>query len=285
MDNKWIVCSFLCLYIYASSASSEIIKLSSASRQAIEAEYLSGTNNGSPVLLLHGFLQTNKFSTVSRLAATLHESGYSVLNPTLSLGISNRKQSLACEAIHTHSLDTEADELGQWIQWLHKKTKKPVILIGHSAGGPVILKYMQDNNAKYIKHSVLISLSYYASGPTANETEAHAEMARAALNNDTNPIGTYALNYCKTYPTYARSFLSYYQWDRDRVSDAVGQFENRISVIIGGEDKRIDGDWHQKLKSIYSNITVIDGANHFFDQAYEFELTDTVEEILAQKIM
>lgn len=280
MRARLIVYVLCGLAIWSSVANSETVKLINSSKKIIEADYLRGTNNGDPVILLHGFLQTNEFSTVSRLANTLNEYGYAVLNPTLSLGLSERKQSLACEAIHTHSLSTDAEELGLWVDWMYEKTNKPVILIGHSAGGPVILKYMQSTNARHIKHSILISLLYYASGPSANETEEHAKTAREIINQGSNAIATYALSYCETYPTYAKSFLSYYVWNREKVSATVGQFESKISVIIGGDDKRIDSDWQKDLKMKYDNISVIDGANHFFDQAHEFELTDNIENIL-----
>jgi len=274
----------LYLFLFASLSFAEPVKLSNASSKTVVADYLQGTNNANPVILLHGFLQTNEFPTVSRLESALHDSGYTVLNPTLSLGLSNRKQSLSCEAIHTHSLASDADELKLWINWLYKKTGRPVTIIGHSAGGPVVLKYMQDNNAKYMDHTILISLSYYASGPTANETQAHAETALKAINSGSNPLGSYALDYCKTYPTYASAFLSYYNWNRAKVSSAVSQFNDRISVIIGTGDKRIDSDWHQQLKKKHNNVILIEGANHFFDQAYEFDLTDTIENLLTEKM-
>ena len=276
--------TFLGLCLFASLSLAESVKLSNASSKTVVADYLQGTNNANPIVILHGFLQTNEFSTVSRLASALHDSGYTVLNPTLSLGLSNRKQSLSCEAIHTHSLASDADEFKLWINWLHKKTGRPVTIIGHSAGGPVILKYMQDNNAKFMDHTILISLSYYSSGPTAYETRAHAETALKAINSGSNPLGSYALSYCKTYPTYASAFLSYYNWNKAKVSSVVGQFNERISVILGTDDKRLDSDWNQLLREKNNNIILIEGANHFFDQAYEFDLMDAIEGLLTEKM-
>lgn len=261
----------------------ESIKLTNASGNVISAGFSQGSNSANPVLVLHGFLQTSKFSTVSRLLTSLHDIGYTVLSPTLSLGISNRKQSLSCEAIHTHSLDTDADELKQWIEWLYKKTGKPVTLIAHSAGGPVILKYMEDSDAKYVNHSILISLSFYNTGIYANENNEYAEKALKAINSGTNPLDTYALSYCKTYPTDARAFLSYYNWNRVKTSAVVNKFSDRVSIILGTGDKRMDDEWKKQLQEQHKNITLIEGANHFFDQAHEFELTDAIEELLSEK--
>ncbi len=278
-----ILLSGLCLILFVMPVLAESIKLTNASGNVISAGFSQGSNSASPVLVLHGFLQTSKFSTVSRLLTSLHDIGYTVLSPTLSLGISNRKQSLSCEAIHTHSLDTDADELKQWIEWLYKKTGKPVTLIAHSAGGPVILKYMEDSDAKYVNHSILISLSFYNTGIYANENNEYAEKALKAINSGTNPLDTYALSYCKTYPTDARAFLSYYNWNRVKTSAVVNKFSDRVSIILGTGDKRMDDEWKKQLQEQHKNITLIEGANHFFDQAHEFELTDAIEELLSEK--
>ncbi|MCK4705231.1 MAG: alpha/beta hydrolase [Gammaproteobacteria bacterium] len=272
---------FLFIASFSTSFSfAESVQLTTASDKEVIATYLQGEDNSNPVLILHGLLQTKDFSTVERLATSLNDSGYTVLNPTLSLGLSNRKQSLPCEAIHTHSLDSEADELGQWIEWLYEKTGKPVILIGHSSAGQVILKYMENSNAKFVNHSILISLSYYASGPMANENKNHAEKALNIIKENTNQLSTYALNYCETYPTYARNFLSYYNWNKSKTSGAISKLNKQVSIILGTDDKRIDDNWKQQLKNINSDIHLIEGANHFFDQTHEFDLVDTVEMLI-----
>ncbi len=278
-----ILLSGLCFILFVMPVLAESIKLTNASGNVITADFSQGTNKANPILILHGFLQTSKFSTVSRLVASLGDTGYTVLSPTLSLGISNRKQSLSCEAIHTHSLDTDADELRQWIEWLHTKTGKPVTLIGHSAGGPVILKYMEGSDAKYVNHSILISLSFYNAGLYSNENNEYAEKAMKAINSGTNPLDTYALNYCKTYPTDARAFLSYYNWNRAKTSAVIGKFNDRISIILGTGDKRMEDEWKKQLQEQRNNVTLIEGANHFFDQAHEFELTDAIEELLSER--
>ena len=278
-----ILLSGLCLILCAIPVLAESIKLINTSGDVITADFSQGSINAGPVLILHSFLQTSKFSTVRRLATSLHNIGYTVLSPTLSLGISNRQQSLSCEAIHTHSLDTDTDELRQWLEWLYKKTGKPVTVIAHSAGGPVILKYMEDSDAKYVAHSILISLSRYNAGIYANENNEYAEKALKAINSGTNPLDSYALNYCKTYPTDARAFLSYYNWNKVKISAVVDKFSDRISIILGTGDRRMEHAWKKQLQQQHKNVRLIEGANHFFDQAHEFELTNAVEELLTEQ--
>ncbi|RDH84879.1 MAG: alpha/beta hydrolase [endosymbiont of Galathealinum brachiosum] len=271
----------LLAFLVTSAVFAETIQLTSAVNKKINANFYQGKGDANPVLMLHGFLQTNEFPTINRLAISLHESGYTVLSPNLSLGLNNRKQSIDCEAIHTHSMDSDAKELAQWIDWLHKKTGKPVTLIGHSAGGLVILNYMENNHAKSINQTILISVSYYASGPAARETIEHAQKARKAIEKGRNPLDKYALNYCETYPTYARDFLSYYNWDRDKTNAVILKHKKLISLILGTEDKRIEKNWRQQLQKTTNKIMLIDGANHFFDQTHEFDLIDAVETLLS----
>lgn len=279
-----ILLSGFFLVLSASSSYAESVKLSNASAQVIAADFTQGSNNMGPILLLHGFLQTNKFSTINRLGTDLNDSGYTVLSPTLSLGISNRKESLSCEAIHMHSMDKDADELRQWIAWLYKKTGRQVTVIAHSAAGSTVLKYMEDKNAMYIGHAILISLTYINDNLYSNENFHYKEKALKAVNSGKNPLDAYALHYCKTYPTDARAFLSYYNWDRAKVGKVVSDFNDHISIILGTGDKRVEPDWRQQLKEQNSHVILIEGANHFFDQAYEFDLTAAVEKLLIEKV-
>ena len=94
------------------------------------------------VLLLHGFLQTRDFPTVATLARGLRDAGYPVLSPTLSLNIPNRSQSLACEAIHRHSLDDDIGEIARWVDWLKSHGHRSIVLIGHSFGSLQLLAYL-----------------------------------------------------------------------------------------------------------------------------------------------
>lgn len=279
-----ILLSGSCLLLSAAFSYAESVKLKNVSGQVIAADFTQGSNNTGPILLLHGFLQTNKFSTINHLERDLNDSGYTVLSPTLSLGISNRKENLSCEAIHMHSMDKDAAELRQWIEWLYKKTGRQVTVIGHSAAGSTVLKYMEDSNAMYIGHAILISLTYINDNLYSNENFHYKEKALKAVNSGINPLDAYALHYCKTYPTDARAFLSYYNWDRVKVGKVVSEFNDHISIILGTGDKRVESDWRQQLKDQNSNIILIEGANHFFDQAYEFDLTEAVEKLLTEKV-
>ena len=95
-----------------------------------------------PILILHGFLQTHHFPTVRQLADSLAGLGYPVLTPSLSLGLHRRNTSLACEAIHAHSMQKDAEEVGHWVDWLQRRYQRKPVLIGHSAGSVTLLAYL-----------------------------------------------------------------------------------------------------------------------------------------------
>ena len=121
----------LCLLTFGCPtwAHAEIAQLEMRPRIYASAEYLAGQRDKPAVLLLHGFLQTREFPTVATLARSLHDAGYAVLSPTLSLGIPNRRQSLACEAVHRHGMEDDIDEIARWVDWLKSRGHRSIVLV------------------------------------------------------------------------------------------------------------------------------------------------------------
>lgn len=245
------------------------------------AEYRQG-ESGKPLLIfIHGFLQTRKFSTIDRLFNAFHESGFPVLAPTLSLGISNRAQALPCESIHLHSLTRDTDEIDQWVKWAAERGHKEIVLIGHSAGSVNITAYLAKKTHPAVKKTILVSLTYYGPNrPAAFETEAHAITARNMLQQGDNGLEEFALAFCKEYASTAENFLSYYDWSEQKILQAINAGPSENHIIIGGSDERIEHKWLSSLQKANGKIIVIEGASHFFDQSHEFDLLDSVEDIL-----
>lgn len=54
------------------------------------ASYQAGNKDQPAVLVLHGFLQTRAFPTVTSIVEAVSTAGYTTLAPTLTLGISRR---------------------------------------------------------------------------------------------------------------------------------------------------------------------------------------------------
>jgi len=276
---------FIAIYLafLTSYAQAEKVQLSIHKNIIANADYYEGDNNRSAILIIHGFLQTNNFYTVRRLFDALAESGHSVLSPNLSLGISNRKKSLACEAIHTHTIEDDAKEIALWVEWLFQKTHKPVILIAHSAGSLSALAYLSSVSNATVQKAILISLYTFGPGAAAYETELDQFKAREALRNNDQQLHEFGLSFCKKYVSSAKHYLSYYNWSSAKVNEALQKpLLNRISktVIIGSSDKKINRPWVNTLKRQQINFIEVEGANHFFDQQHEFDLLDAIEDLL-----
>ena len=255
------------------------IELETAERYIASANFLGGETDKKAILILHGFLQTSNFSTVKRLGDTLHEAGFNVLTPTLSLGMHRRKQSLPCEAIHTHSNQSDTAEIKQWVDWLAEKTGKKLTLIGHSSGSITLLNYLDTFGSEKIERVILISMSPFNDhiGPVQ---EKNVKWAHDDLKSGYDSLYTFKLSYCDTYPSTSSAWLSYQQWNQKKLSELTVKHSNLINVIIGTNDDRLSMEWRNLLESKEVKISFIEGANHFFDQSHEFDLSDTIESLL-----
>jgi pimeloyl-ACP methyl ester carboxylesterase len=234
------------------------------------ALYSPGDDDAPVVLILHGFLQTHNFYTVRRLHDSLADEGYTVLSPTLSLGIHKRVQSLDCEALHLHDLDGDVAELAHWVAWLQRRHGKPVVLIGHSAGGHVMTRYLHEHGDAPVAMGILVSLSHLRGSE------------KGQVQGD---VGEYSLSYCEKYMTPPAAYRSYVDWGREQMLAAIQAHSGAIAVILGSDDDRIEASWRQVLTDGGVNVLNIDGANHFFDSAHEFDLLEAVEALLDDQLV
>ena len=270
----------LLIVTWAGQAQGEVIQKTVEEGVTATAEYRVGDPGKPAILVLHGFLQTRDFSTVRRLADALYDWNYTVLAPTLSLGIDTRARSLPCEAIQTHTMADSVDEVRMWVEWLAAQGHERIILVGHSSGSATHVAYLADNPHPAIKEAILISLVAFGPGKLSYETEAHAQAARGVLEDGNDALGEYALAFCRTYPTTARSFLSYYDWSRPRVAEALSKLDVPAHIIVGSKDQRMTAEWIESMRAAHGDVIVIEGANHFFDDAHEFDLLDEFERLL-----
>ena len=260
----------------------ESVQLDISDKITANAEYYPGDESKPFILILHGFLQNHNFPTVKRLAESLKESDYNVLTPSLTLGINKRKKSLACEAIHSHSLEKDIIEVEQWVKWLQKKSPKKIILIGHSTGSIYLANYLSQYPSDKIKQIIFIAMpNLNPDFRTSQSNELQKKAELLVLNND-HLLHDFKLAYCEKYPTTAKNFLSYVQLSKENIISDLSKITIPKTLILGSEDKRVDQQWSRKLTQQGVAIITIDGANHFFDYEYEFDLLDAVESILSK---
>lgn len=245
-------------------------------RKIVSADYHPGKPDAPAVLILHGFLQTGEFSTVTRMREALMSAGFTVLTPTLSLGISRRKTPLACEALHTHRMEDDLAEIDLWTHWLAKRGHKQILLAGHSFGSLQLVAYIARKQPKVGK---LIAVSLL----DADEHLQPDERARmvAALKQQAargEALVTRQLSYCKKFTAPPEVFLSYLAWSRSDVLAAMRKSRVPITVIMGSKDARMGTEWPNQIKAQGTPIRLIEGANHFFDAQFEFDLQDAIVE-------
>jgi pimeloyl-ACP methyl ester carboxylesterase len=245
------------------------------------AEYIPGNIAKPAILVLHGFLQTYEFLATRNIVNGLSEMDFTVLAPNLSLGVPDRKQSKQCQAAHATGFQDDLAEIEYWIKWLKQHGHTNIIMVGHSWGSQHALGYkVQHPN---VPISAIIAISLVRSH---QENDIHLQQIKAARKRQEqadSSLQPYKLSFCKDFMATPGSYLSYAEWNDEKVLDALKQLKiQKVPVysIIGGADKRIDQQWVQQLSPLVTRVTVIDGANHFFSHMYEFDLKDQLDMIL-----
>lgn len=271
--QKWIA-GVLGLFAIA-AVQAEEVTLSLGNNLNARAEYRPGQPDKPAVLILHGFLQTQDSPTVYQLSDNLGTEGYTVLTPTLSLKVPSRKQSLACEAIHTHTVEDAIQEIDAWVKWLKARNPR-IVLIGHSFGSVELLAYLQKHPDKSIKK--LIGVSIIEGRLQAGEQARKQKVAELrGLATVRKPVVVrQQFSFCKQIQGTPQSLLSYLQWSPERILATVKETKTATTFIMGSRDDLMGPDWIDRLRETPAKVTVIEGANHFMKGEYEFSLLDSV---------
>lgn len=240
------------------------------------ADYRPGEVDKPALIVLHGFLQTSNFHTIHSLAGSLNDEGYTVLAPTLSLKVPNRKKSLACEAIHTHTLADELSEIGAWIDWLAARGHDSVVFVGHSSGSMMLLAYLEATTDPRVREFIGISIvESRMELPVEQQIRIREELQRQVATGE-RALVKYPFSYCKPMQATAASLLSYLEWTPERILEAIQKVGTPQFFIMGSVDDRLGKDWIERLQGTGKTVHVIEGANHFMGGEYEFALADAV---------
>jgi pimeloyl-ACP methyl ester carboxylesterase len=259
-------------------AQAEKVSTSSADGLIINAEYVPGNPSLPALVVLHGFLQTREFLSTKNMIEGLSDLGYTVLGPSLSLGVGNRKKSLSCEAIHKHTLQADIEEIDRWVDWLQEKGHKSVVLVGHSWGGQHGLAYVSNYRERPVK--ALVAVSLVGTRVDASRLETQRESARSLLDSGKADLASYQLSFCKKYTGTASSYLSYAEWDDTRVLESIQASRLPVLAVLGGSDRRVNDDWKRALQAAGAKVSVVPDADHFFSSLHEFDLLDELQLVL-----
>jgi len=278
----WVMRQFVLFFISAlgvclsTLSFAEIVEVKIHKNIIATAEYVKGDPDKPAVILLHGFLQTHHFQTVNRLGAYLADEGYTVLSPTLTLGVSKRRKSLSCEAIHLHSMDDDQKEIKFWVSWLTQRAHTGVVLIGHSYGSLQLLIYAANNNDPAVIKVIATSLVDIEHTIGSDVNKHQVDSAKKMLEQNIDELKSYRINYCNKYMAPPSVFLSYAIWNKEKVVELLMATSTPVHIIMGSKDNRVSQNWLALLKEANANVLMVEGAGHFFDAEYEFDLVDSV---------
>jgi len=248
-----------------------------------EADYLIGEPDKPAILIVHGFLTTNKFHTVVSMAKALHEEGYNVLSPTLTLNINKRKSSIKCNSIHAHTLEMDTIEIEDWVNWLQEKGHKNIVVLGHSSGSQELLDYLVTREKHNVDAAIFTSL-FYLNGTELGTLQNEVEFAQNLIKQNIDRPNKYSFLFCKNnYFATPKSYLSYMKLDRNYVLESLSKLDIKHYTIMGSADKRylsVGENWLEELQATGTQLITVDGANHFFSSEHEFDLQDNLIEIM-----
>jgi len=254
-----------------------------ASGRIVSAGFHAGKRDRLAVLVLHGFLQTREFPTVASVTEALAAAGHTVIAPTLSLGISKRNRSLPCEAIQLHSLNEGVEEIAFWVRWLQRQGYHRIVLVGHSFGNIQLLHYLGGTPSAAVKRALAISLTDVEVRQSAPHRAQVAQGLRERVARQDRGLTEIELGHCRKYVGPPAALLSYMTVTRDSLLKTLAQASVPITAVMGSKDDRMGADWVTTLVARGVDVRVIEGASHFFDNQYEFDLQDTVLQALADR--
>lgn len=270
---------WLFLFVFAAfpvTALAESVELVLPNKLTAKAEFRKGDPGKATVVLMHGFLQTHEFPTIHRLTEGLAGAGYSVLAPTLTLGVTHRKQSLACEAIHTHTMADGTKELAAWVDWLKARKTTSIVLVGHSFGSVETLAYLKAHHEPLVRKLIGVSAVEGRLKVDGSLRDKVTKETRALVRARDKRLITQQFSFCRKYQATPESMLSYLEWTPERIITEAARLPIPTTFIMGGGDDRLGPTWIERLQKTKAKVQVIQGANHFMDGDFEFDLLDNL---------
>lgn len=282
--HKYLVLALCNLLVFLLPAQAEQVTLQASEVHVPgQARYLDNGREKPAILILHGFSATHNYPTVQALQDYFNLSGYTTLAPTLSLQTPLRSQPVQCNSLHTHTLQQDIDEVRAWINWLEQQGHNQIILIGHSSGSQTLLEAMIPQAPKSINALILTSL-FYLNGEELGNLESEIKLAENLLSQGDNTPRKFNFLFCQNdYLATPESYLSYLTITRARVLKTIDQLSIPSYSLMGSADSRytqVGEKWLKELDASKTNLTIIDGANHFFTGEHEGLLHDQVEAII-----
>ncbi|WP_179117302.1 alpha/beta fold hydrolase [Solemya velum gill symbiont] len=214
---------------------------------------------------------------------------------SLSLGLSERTGMYDCPVPHNHKHTDAIEEIGLWQQWLTGQGVDSIILLGHSRGGNQTAWYASElKEGSPVKGTVLIAPASNGFDYLAADYKKRYEVDLAPLVEKANKLvadgkgDTMMENvdfiYCQKTSATAASFANYYADDpRMETTYILKEFSQPVMVFAGSEDTVVV-NLEEKIEALGEKeniqMSVIDGADHFFRDLHAEDLADETVEFI-----
>ena len=239
-------------------------------------------------MLTHGTLLHKDSDTLATLVELFQEQGINTLTHNLSLGIDNRQGLYDCMVPHRHKHADALGEIGAWLHWLGQQGVDKVALLGHSRGGNQVAWFAAERDEAMLKALILLgpsTRSYetsYIQRDIANLKRAEAlavnERATVSVLISTNFL------FCKNTFATPAAFLSYYAPEPRRDTPYLLPLIHKpVLVITASEDQIVPDVVDEIVTYNHTELTVIDGADHFFRDLYADEVVEKTIQFLEQR--
>jgi pimeloyl-ACP methyl ester carboxylesterase len=167
-------------------------------------------------------------------------------------------------------------EIAAWVTWLKQRKTSAIVLVGHSFGSVETLAYLSAQRDPAVRKLIGVSAVEGRMKVDGVAREKLVQATRALVNTHDKKLITQQFSFCQKYRATPSSMLSYLVWTPDRIIAEAERIRVPTTFIMGSRDDRLGANWIERLQKSKSKVRVIQGANHFMDGDFEFDLLDTV---------
>ncbi len=246
------------------------------------------------VLMVHGTMQHNDFSTMRAFRTLLRAQGFSTLAVNLGLGVDNRRGLYDCERPSTHRFGDALGEIGAWLEWLQANGAKRVVLFGFSRGGQQAAWFAAERDHPALASLVLLApinpaefaqpARYEAQSGKRLEPVLEQARALASAGRGGAWLKNVAFLNCPDTSVTAESFLSYYAVGPQLEMPALlKRLRKPALVVVAGADQ-IVRDLDKRLAPLADgkrlSVAVVAGSDHFFRDLYGEDASDEIVKFL-----
>lgn len=257
----------------------------------VSADYYEGETDGPAFIVMHGTWAHHTMELPTYLTELLEYEGKTVLNISLSLGLSNREGFLDCSKDPVLGAQQDAvTELDHWFDWLKEKGYSEVVLIAHSRGGAQSALFAQQTKHPMLKQLALIAPATWEQGVIEQGYKDHFGvsideiLAKFAKLGDYDRLDQIGVLYCDSGTVDKRTFVSYYTPVPEKNTPTLlQQISVPTAVYLGSQDEislRFAEQQDDLADSNHVEVIMIDGADHFFRDLYADEIIEDLLERL-----